>query len=296
MTVRVAGSLQTVSDNELGAFLRARREAVTPAEVGLPTGVRRRTPGLRRAELATLAGVSVEYLARLEQGRDRHPSAQVLLALAAALRFSRDDRNHLRLLAKATGGGIFPCQEVARPAREVRPTVRALLDHLEPVPAYVANRLGEVLAVTTGYERLAGPVGILDAGPPSLVRFVFTDSRARTVYPDWDSVADHHVAALKIESHRADPHVLALVEDLTNAAGALFADRLETSTVVPRRTGVERMVHPDAGDLRLAYETLSLPDADDQRLVVYLPADDASSAALDRLSGRQPGRLRAVTA
>ena len=95
-----------VSDNELGVYLRTRREAVTPAEVGLPGGGRRRTPGLRRAELATLAGVSVEYLVRLEQGRDRHPSAHVLAALADVLGLSADERLHLHLLAKATGGVV----------------------------------------------------------------------------------------------------------------------------------------------------------------------------------------------
>lgn len=290
------GSVRTVSDNELGAFLRSRREAVTPAEVGLPPGIRRRTPGLRRAELATLAGISVEYLTRLEQGRDRHPSAQVLIALAAALRLPHEDRNHLRLLAKMTGGGVFPCQEVERPAREVRPTVRALLARFEPGSAYVVNRLGEVLAHTAGFARLFGPVGVLDQQPANLVRFVFTDPRARDAYPDWDSVADDHVAALKVESYRADPYVANLVEQLSAAVGAPFTARLASSTVLPRRTGVERLVHPEVGELRLAYESLTLPDADDQRLVVHLPADDATGAALDRLTGPRPGRLRAVTA
>jgi transcriptional regulator with XRE-family HTH domain len=278
----VAATLGTVSANELGAFLRTRREAVTPGEVGLPGGARRRTPGLRRAELATIAGISVDYLVRLEQGRDRHPSVQVLAALADALRLSTDERVHLRLLAKATGGdGGVLCPAAEAPVRSVRPAVRAVLDRLEPTPAFVVNRLGEVLAFTTGYERLARPVGLLDASPPSLVRFVFTDARAPSAYPDWDRVADEHVAEL--------------VEELTVTAGAPFAERLEAPAVVPRRSGVERLVHPEAGELRLAYETLELPDGDDQRLVVQLPADDATGAALDRLTGRRPGALRAVT-
>jgi transcriptional regulator with XRE-family HTH domain len=292
----VAATLGTVSANELGAFLRTRREAVTPGEVGLPGGARRRTPGLRRAELATIAGISVDYLVRLEQGRDRHPSVQVLAALADALRLSTDERVHLRLLAKATGGdGGVLCPAAEAPVRSVRPAVRAVLDRLEPTPAFVVNRLGEVLAFTTGYERLARPVGLLDASPPSLVRFVFTDARAPSAYPDWDRVADEHVAGLKLESYRADPHVAELVEELTVTAGAPFAERLEAPAVVPRRSGVERLVHPEAGELRLAYETLELPDGDDQRLVVQLPADDATGAALDRLTGRRPGALRAVT-
>jgi transcriptional regulator with XRE-family HTH domain len=283
-----------MSDNELGAYLRTRREAVAPADVGLPGGTRRRTPGLRRAELATLAGISVEYLVRLEQGRDRHPSAQVLAALADALRLSGDERHHLRLLAKAAGGdGHLLCPAGEAPARSVRPTVRALLDRLEPAPAFVINRLSDVLASTAGFASLAGPLGLLDAEPPSLVRFVFTDARARAAYPDWDRVADELAANLRLESSHGDRHAAELVEELTITAGAPFTDRLAAPPIVPRRTGVERLVHPDVGELRLAYETLELPD--DQRLVVYLPADQATSATLDRLAGRQPGALRAVT-
>jgi transcriptional regulator with XRE-family HTH domain len=284
-----------VSNNELGSFLRSRREGLTPGEVGLPDSRRRRTPGLRRAELATLAGVSVEYLTRLEQGRDRHPSPQVLGALADALRLSADERVHLRLVAKAAGGdGQYLCAAAAAPAQSVRPAVQALLDRLEPSPVVLLNRLSDVLAFTTGYARLAGPVGLLDAEPASLVRFVFTDARARTAYPDWDRIADEQVASLKLDSYRADPHTAELADELTITAGAPFTDRLQAPPVLPARTGVERLVPPDAGELRLAYETLELP-ADDQRLVVYLPADDATSAALDRLTGRRPGTLRAVT-
>lgn len=291
--VRGAGRFETVSDNDLGIFLRTRREAVTPAEAGLPVGTRRRTPGLRRAELATLAGVSVEYLTRLEQGRDRHPSAQVLGAVADALGLSSDERVHLRLLSKATTGNHI-CQ-AAELARSVRPTVQAMLDRLEPTPAIVVNRLSDVLAHTAGYALLAGPIGMLDGQPPNLARFVFTDARARAAYPDWERVANEQVANLKIESYRADPHVTGLTEELAITAGALFTDRLRAAGGLPRRTGVERLLHPEVGELRLAYETLELPDANDQRLVVSLPADDATSTALGALTGRRLGALRAVT-
>ena len=283
-----------MSDNELGAYLRARREAVAPAEVGLPAGSRRRTPGLRRAELATLAGISVDYLVRLEQGRDRHPSAQVLAALADALGLPTTERFHLRLLAKAAGGesGLL-CPAAEPPARSVRATVRALLERLEPTPAVVLNRLSDVLAHTTGYERLAGPLGLLDGRPPNLTRFVFGDPRARAVYLDWERVADQQVASLRFESWGDDPHLVELAEELTVVAGAPFAERLSAPPVLPERTGVQRWAHPGAGELRLAYEALELPL--DQCLVVYLPADEASAAALDRLTGRRPGALRAVT-
>ncbi|WFB06083.1 helix-turn-helix transcriptional regulator [Streptomyces sp. LX-29] len=282
-----------MSDNELGLFLRLRREAVTPAEVGLPAGARRRTPGLRRSELATLAGVSVEYLTRLEQGRDRRPSTQVLSALADALRLTSGERVHLHRLSKGADAS-FSCTGGTEPNRDVRPTVRALLDRLEPAPAVLLNRLSEILAYTDGYRRLVGPLGALDGSRPNLARFVFTDPRARTAYPDWDRVADEQVAILKQGPGRTDVHVGALMDELTVSCGAEFAGRLETLPGLPTSSGLMRVVHPETGELRLAYETLDLPTDDDQRLVVHLPADDAAAAALDRLTGRRPGALRAV--
>jgi transcriptional regulator with XRE-family HTH domain len=281
--------LEFVSDNELGVFLRSRRDTLAPAEVGLAAGARRRAPGLRRTELATLAGISVEYLTRLEQGRDRHPSVQVLGALADALRLSTDERIHLRRLAKAAGGGPGLCPAMAA-AREVRPTMRALLDRLEPTPAYLLNRLGDILAHTTGFAALAGPLGILDAAEPNFLYYFFTDPRARRAYPDWDRIADELVGQLKIESTVDDPHIGELTDELTVAAGARFTDRWTTGTTLPTRTGIDRIAHPTAGELRLAYETLDLPDL--QRLIVYLPADDPTATALATLT--HPGPLRAI--
>nr|WP_204042597.1 helix-turn-helix domain-containing protein [Acrocarpospora phusangensis] len=272
----------------MGAFLRSRREAVTPAEAGLPAGPRRRTPGLRRAELATISGVSVDYLTRLEQGRDRRPSAQVLAALADALRLSVAERIQLRNLAKAAYGADVLCPGMLPPEREVRATMRALLNRLEDTPAVLVNRLGETLAHTAAYERLAGPAGLLDGGPPNRARFVFTDARARVVFPDWERVADEQVALLRAESSPGDPHFAHLVEELTIVGGAPFAERMRGVPALPSRTGVERFVHPEVGELRLSYETL---DAEGQRMIVYLPADEATSAALER---RRPGALRVV--
>lgn len=242
-----------------------------------------------------LAGISVEYLTRLEQGRDRNPSPQVLAALADALRLSTDERMHLRTLVKISGGaGPLLCNQ-AEPARSVRPAVHALLERLEPTPAVVVNRVRQVLAYTDGYERLAGPIGLLEGRPPSLMRYLFTDARARQAFPDWDRVVDDHVMSLRVESSCSDPHVAGLVEELIVVAGAVFAERLQAPARPVARTGVERWVHPEVGELRLSYETLELPDADDQRLIVYLPADQATTAGLDRLTGRRPGALRAVT-
>jgi transcriptional regulator with XRE-family HTH domain len=274
---------------ELGAFLRAHREAVPPAAVGLPSGHRRRTPGLRRAELATLAGVSVDYLTRLEQGRDRSPSAQVLAALADTLGLSRDERIHLHRLAKTTEGGGACDGGAAARTRTVRPTVRALLDRLDPTPALVLNRPGDLLAWTAGFERLAGPSGLLEAEPPNLVRYAFTDPRARDAHPDWDAVADQRAAALRAAAALGDPHAALLAEELTLTAGARFRDRFEGSAALPARTGVERWAHPEAGELRLAYESLELPDPEEHRLVVHLPSDEPTAAALDRLTDRAAG-------
>ncbi|MFG2086171.1 hypothetical protein [Spirillospora sp. NPDC048824] len=163
--------------------------------------------------------------------------------------------------------------------------MRALLDRLHPAPAVVLNRLGDTLAHTPGYERLAGPIGLLDGEPPNRARFVFTDERARTAYPDWDRVADERVAALRAESSPDDPYLTHLVEELTITAGAPFTERLHAAPATPRRTGVERLVHPGVGELRLAYEVL---DAQTQTMIVYFPADDTTSADLDHLT-RDPG-------
>ncbi|MFF4352005.1 helix-turn-helix domain-containing protein [Streptomyces sp. NPDC001530] len=282
-----------MSDNELGTFLRARREAITPVEVGLPTGPRRRTPGLRRAELATLAGISVEYLTRLEQGRDRNPSPQVLGVLADALRLPVTERILLRRLAKESGDSAVFCSSGVEPTRTVRPTVRAMLDRLEPTSVVLVNWIGDILAYTSGYRRLAGPLGVLDGQQPNMLRYVFTDERARAAYTDWDRVADEQVAHLRHEASIHDPHVTAMADELTVTAGAVFADRLAAVPAMPRRAGTEHVAHPEAGALRLAYETLALPD-DGLRMIVHLPADEATAVALDRLNGRQPGALRAV--
>ncbi|MEV6656483.1 helix-turn-helix transcriptional regulator [Nocardia fluminea] len=283
-----------MSDNELGLFLRTRREAVSPAEVGLPAGQRRRTPGLRRAEVAMLAGVSVEYLIRLEQGRDSHPSAQVLSALAETLRLSPRERVHLHQLSKGVSG--FSCGAAENsPNRTVRPTVLAILAQLEPAPAAITNRCTEILACTEGYRKLMWPSGLFEQGEPAdLARFVFTHPGARELYPEWDAAADKLVASLKQGPFRADPMVAALVDELTVTAGTAFTHRLATLPGLPPSGGIDRLNHPEAGTLRLAYESLDLSVDDDQSLYVLLPADEASANALDQLDGRRPGGLRSL--
>ena len=282
-----------MADNELGLFLRNRREALTPAAVGLPPGPRRRTPGLRRSELAALAGVSVEYVTRLEQGRDRHPSASVLSALAGVLRLSTSERIHLQRLSKGAGG--FACRPGGGAGRDVRPSVRALVQRLSPTAAVLVNDMGDLLMWTTGFEELAGPTGLLEGAPPNLPRYVFTDERARATFPDWDRVADEQVAELKQGPFRADPYLAALADELIVSAGQAFDRRLVTVPGEAAAHGVQRWHHPHAGDLRMTYETLELPADDGQRLIVHLPADDATAAALASLGRHRSPGLRLVS-
>lgn len=274
-----------MSGNELGLFLRTRRKGITPAEAGLLTG-HGRPSGLRRSDVAALTGISVADVTRIEQGRGPHPSPPVLAALGDALRLTPADRMHLFRLSQAAGTGSP--RAGAGPAREVRATVLALLRTLEPAPAVLLNNLGEVLGHTAGFEAVGGPAGLLDGTPPSQVRFVFTDDRARTVYPDWECVADEQVAALKNGPFRADPNVAALVDELTVTAGVAFTRRLDAVAGPAAASGVLRLFHPEAREIRLAYETLTLPPDDGQRLVVYLPADRAAAAALARLTTPGP--------
>lgn len=268
-----------MADNALGRFLRARREATSPAAIGLPAGTRRRTPGLRRGEVADRAGISVEYLTRLERGSDRYPSGQVLGTLADALGLSPDERVHLYRLIKADSGAT--CQQSAVPLPP-RPTVLALLDRLDPTPAYVVDAAGDVLASTAGFRALATPVGLLDDDRPNLVRFVFADGRAHTLFPDWPSIADERAAALRAAADLGEPAAAALAYELSITAGTTFGDRFAAAAVLPALTGVEQWAHPSAGPLRLAYESLTLSGTEEHRLVAYLPADDATAEALNR--------------
>jgi transcriptional regulator with XRE-family HTH domain len=270
-----------VTDNALGAFLRARREAISPADVALPPGSRRRTPGLRREELASLAGVSVEYLTRLERGSDRRPSAQVIGALADVLGLSPDERVHVYRMVKVVSGEV--CVQAQPASRTVRPTVLALLDRLEPTPALVVAPHCDVLACTDGFRRLAMPIGLFDATEPNLVRFVFGDARARTAFPDWERVADERAAALRAAADLGDRMAAALADELSITEGSEFARRYTAGGALPAWSGVERWEHPTAGPLHLAFESLPFPGPEEQRLVAYLPADAATSDVLDTL-------------
>ncbi|MGW1314636.1 helix-turn-helix domain-containing protein [Streptomyces sp. NPDC002426] len=275
----------------LGDFIRARRDSIQPQSLGLPDHGRRRAPGLRRSDLAGRAGISVEYLTRLEQGRDRNPSVAVVNAVADALSLSVSERDHLRFLSKITGGECTAHARPAPPLREVRPPVLETLRLLEPGIAMVTNRLGDVLARTSAYESVTAGTGLLDTDAPNLTRYVFTDPRARTFFADWDAVADEQAFDLWLAPSVENSEWL--TAELAPVAGPDFTRRLNGHEV-PRR-GVLRLNHPAGGELRLLRETLDLP-SDAQQLVVFLPADEETSQALTRLRDLPPhGRLRAIS-
>ena len=281
---------------DLGGFLRARREALQPTDVGLRDSGRRRTPGLRREEVAALAGVSIDYLVRLEQGRDSHPSAAVLGALAEALQLTEDERRHLATLAAVVSSPEMCPKSFAAGQRQVPDTVRSLLTALAPTPAFVLSPWAEVLAANETWQALAVPLGVVDREDHNLVGFTFLDRRARAVYPDWSEIADQQVSDLRMAELRwgRDPLMAPILAELMTTPE--FAGRWAEHDVTENRRGEKRLVHPALGPLRVAYEVLLLPDGTEQRLVTWLPADDATATAFATLSESpaSPARLRVV--
>jgi transcriptional regulator with XRE-family HTH domain len=282
--------------NHLAEFLRARRESLTPEDVGLPRNGRRRTPGLRREEVATLAGVSIDYLVRLEQGRDTNPSGAVVSSLADALQLSEEERSHLGLLVAATNTPEL-CPSAKPLTSKVRPTVAALLESLDPTPAFVVGPLKDVLAWNGAWAALVRPLGMLDDEPPNLVRYTFLHPEARTVYADWERMADDHVSQLRATRGRwcGEDNFKVLVAELLTSPD--FATRWETHLVGETHAGIKAIVHPDVGALRIAFEALRLSD-DEQLLITWLPADEVTAAGLRRATATEepvsPAHLRIV--
>jgi transcriptional regulator with XRE-family HTH domain len=284
-----------MANGELGAFVRRQREALAPVQVGLPHGRRRRTPGLRRSELAALADISVDYLTRIEQGRDTHPSPSVLAALAKALMLCDEDVDYLHRLAVANNGNGL-CPKERAPARSIRPTVQTLLDRLGSTPAFVVNHLSDLLAWTPAFELVVRPLGILEHKEPNLLRYIFTDSRAHAAFLDWECIANEQVVNLYVERRNSDDRVHEFADVLAHGGGAEFVERWARGGVARKASGTAGLIHPEVGVLRLAFEELKLPDRDRQQLVAYLPADAITAARLARLVGRRPGGLRSVDA
>jgi transcriptional regulator with XRE-family HTH domain len=250
---------------ELADFLRRCRVRLAPADVGLAEGARRRTPGLRREEVAQLAGMSVDYYTRLEQARGSHPSRQMLAALARALRLTADERDHLFHLA-----GEEPPRETGG-SGHVRPGLLLVLDRLHDTPAQVISDLGDVLAQNAMAAALHGDAS---ARPPHLrniVRRLFTDPEGFARFPaeDHEALARHHVAHLRavLAARPDDPRAAGLVAELREAS-PLFAGLWAEHEVAVRRSDVKRILHPVVGELLLDCEVLLSPDHD-QQLIVY---------------------------
>jgi transcriptional regulator with XRE-family HTH domain len=271
------------SDNRIGQFLRARRERLQPEDVGLPDFGRRRVPGLRREELATLAGVSADYYVRLEQGRERHPSEQVLDALARALQLDDDATAHLHELARPAARRR---RTAARPER-VRPELEQLMRAWPHTPALVMGRRMDVLAANPLAAALHG--GFTQGH--NLVRLVFLDPAAHELYPDWDDVALDTVAALRasVGPDLDDPRLTELVGELSLKSGE-FRRLWARADVRDKQHGAKRYVHPLVGELTLRYESFAVAGNPGQVLIVYHAAPgSATEQALALLSSMASG-------
>jgi transcriptional regulator with XRE-family HTH domain len=270
---------------ELGAFLRSRRARVAPENAGVATGTRRRVPGLRREELAQLAGISVDYYVRLEQGRSTRPSPEILDALARVLALDATEREHLRTLTAARRKTRSSPRR--RPER-VRPELVRLLEEMTGLPAVILGRRQDVLA----WNRLGSELfGGLDEGrrDRNNARYLFLDARSRETFPDWDQRARETVAVLRLAAGRyADD------ERLTELVGELsvksedFAAMWPAGDVLACGSGTKRFRHPVIGELTLRYETLQLPASAaqaGQELHVYSAGDDGARDGLRLLAG-----------
>ncbi len=264
---------------QLADFLRRRRAAIRPAEVGLADGPRRRTTGLRREEVAMLAGMSVDYVVRLEQGRSSQPSTQLLAALARTLRLSDDERDHLFHLA---GHRPPPADGVARLARA---GLIRMLDLLGDTPAMVLSDLGEVLAQNRASVLLAGDHTGLSGDRRYLVHRWFTDPAVRAHAPpdEHERQARQLVADLRAAVGRrsGDPAVAVLVERL-RAASADFRRLWAEHEVAVRRADRKTLLHARVGGLVMDCETLVTPDQR-QQLLVLTPADAEARERLELL-------------
>jgi transcriptional regulator with XRE-family HTH domain len=268
---------------ELSDFLRSRRARLTPARAGIEVAEGpRRVPGLRREELAMLAGVSVDYYVRLEQGRGGvHPSESVLAALAGALGLDAAESKHLHRLAQASRGR----KPARRPrAQTVRPEVRRLLASMTAVPAIVLGRRMDVLAWNELGARLHVDYGALPPHMRNMPRLVFLDEASHDLFPDWDQVARETVAYLRFEagSEEGDAALHELVGELSTKS-KLFARLWARHDVREKSHGIKRFRHPLVGELDLQYETLALPGDRRQTLVTYTAAADSPSESALRM-------------
>jgi transcriptional regulator with XRE-family HTH domain len=288
--------------NEMRDFLVSRRARITPEQAGLPAygGGNRRVAGLRREEVALLAGVSIDYYVRLERGRAAGASESVLEGIARALQLDEAERAHLFDLARA-GAPAAP-RAPRRPApQQVRPSVRRILDSMTMTPAYVRNARLDMLAANRLGAALFAPILNGPAQPANNARFLFLDPAAPEFYPDWERQAQDVVAILRTEAGRnpRDKGLSNLIGELSTRSEQ-FRTWWAAHNVRFHRTGVKRFHHPAVGDLTLTYEALDLAADDGLRISAYTaepgtPSDDALkllatwAATLDQ-ADHGPGR------
>ncbi|MCE7006059.1 helix-turn-helix transcriptional regulator [Kibdelosporangium philippinense] len=262
---------------ELGEFLRTRRARITPEEVGFPRVGRRRVPGLRRDELARLAGVSVEYYTRLEQGRSPNVSESVLDAVGNALCLNETERDHLRILVRPTRRAR-PSPRGATP--KVRPAVQMVLDQMDRIPAFVFGPNLDVLA----WNRLGDAlIGFSLIESPNMCRGIFLDPAAKDFYPQWSCAAEDTVAVLRWMATRnpAEPGLASLIGELSIHSRE-FRELWAKHNVKEKSFGGKLMNHPIVGALDLAYESFPPPGEPDMVLVTYVATPGSPTA--DKLS------------
>jgi transcriptional regulator with XRE-family HTH domain len=270
---------------DIREFLTSRRAKVTPEQAGLPAyGRNRRVKGLRREEVAMLAGISVEYYTRFERGNAAGASEEVLEGVARALQLDEAERAHLFDLVRAANATSRPTRRSPTQER-VRPTVQRILDSIN-APAYVRNGRLDLLAANTLGHALYAPVFEDPSGTPNMARFIFLTPHASDFFPDWEKIANDAVAILRAEAGR-DPYdtlLTHLIGELSTRSDE-FRVRWAAHNVKFHRTGAKTLHHPIVGDLTLDYEALDLPADTGQRILVYSAEPGSSSQqALDLLA------------
>lgn len=294
---RTSGSAEN-GGAELGRFLRARRTQTSPEQVGLTVGTGlRRTPGLRREELATLAGISIDYYVRLERGKETRPSPSILDALARALHLNDQEQHHLRELA-ARAARYAP-EPPPAPSRTVRPHLKLLLDSLRPNPAYVISRSMDLLAWNPGGLALYSGLEDWPATQRNIARYLFLHPTARTLFPDWDNQVRACVSRLRAVAGTAPD-----APDLTSLAGELllkspdFAKLWERYDVSGRKHAHKTFHHPDVGTITLTAQSMHLENTPGQRFSVYVAepgTPDHDALLLLDLTATAPASQAAAT-
>ena len=262
---------------EFGKFLKAMRSRLSPEDIGAgPASGARRVPGLRREEVARLAGVSTDYYVRLEQGRNIHPSRTVLDSVSRALRLSSSEHAHMMDLLENCAASP---RSAGQPAQGVRPALRHLLEAVGDVPAMVLGRRSDVLAGNRLAFELFTDFPALPAAERNLTRWLILDPAARELFRDWKTVAAEAAGALRLDvgRHPNDAQANHLVGELA-VNSEHFRQWWAGHRVASRSAGTVRLHHPAVGDLELNFESLVLPDDPDQTLRIYSARPGSPSA------------------